>query len=42
MRGGQLAICKHLLAVVIGERLHAIPEKQVDMNTLAGYAFGEA
>jgi hypothetical protein len=42
MRGGQLAICKHLLAVVIGERLHAIPEKQVDMDTLASYAFGEA
>jgi hypothetical protein len=42
MRGGQLAICKHLLAVLIGERLKVIPEKQVDINTLANYAFGEA
>ena len=42
MRGGQLAICKHLLAVLIGERLKVIPEKQVDVNTLANYAFGDA
>ena len=42
MRGEQLAICKHLLAVLIGERLKVIPEKQVDINTLANYAFGEA
>jgi len=42
MRGGQLGICKHLLAVVIGERLKMIPEKEVDMHTLAGYAFMEA
>jgi hypothetical protein len=42
MRGGQLAICKHLLAILIGERLKVIPEKQVDLHTLANYAFGEA
>ena len=42
MRGGPLAICKHLLAVVVGEKLNAIPEKEVDMHTLAGYALGEA
>ena len=42
MRGGQLAICKHLLAVLVGEKLKVIPEKQVDMNTLANYAFGDA
>jgi hypothetical protein len=42
MRGGQLAICKHLLAVLIGDRLKVIPEKQVDMNTMANYAFGDA
>ena len=42
MRGGQLAICKHLLAVLIGDRLKLIPEKQVDMDTLANYAFGDA
>jgi hypothetical protein len=42
MRGGQLAICKHLLAVLIGLRIRMIPRKEVDMNTLAGYAFGEA
>jgi hypothetical protein len=42
LRGGQLPICKHLLAVVIGEKLGMIPEKEVDMHTLAGYAYGEA
>jgi hypothetical protein len=42
MRGGELAICKHLLAVLIGERLNLIPEKQVNANTLANYAFGDA
>ena len=42
MRGGQLAICKHLLAVVIGSKLNLIPEKTVDMDTLANYAFGAA
>ena len=42
MRGGQAGICKHLLAVVIGDKLRVIPEKQVDMHTLANYAFGDA
>jgi len=42
MRGGQVAICKHLLAVIVGEKLQVIPEKQVDMYTLANYAFGDA
>ena len=42
MRGGQVAICKHLLAVLVGEKLQVIPEKQVDMYTLANYAFGDA
>ena len=42
MRGGQLAICKHLLAVLIGQKLNVIPEKQADVNTLANYAFGDA
>jgi hypothetical protein len=42
MKGGQLAICKHLLAVVIGERLQVISTKEVDLNTLANYAFGDA
>ena len=42
MRGEQMAICKHLLAVLIGDRLKVIPEKQVDINTLANYAFGDA
>ena len=42
MRGGQIAICKHLLAVVLGERLNVIPEKEVDKDTLANYAFGPA
>lgn len=42
MRGGQLAICKHLLAVVIGNRLNVIPKKEVDKDTLATYAFGAA
>jgi hypothetical protein len=42
MRGGQAAICKHLLAVLVGERLQVILEKQVDMYTLANYAFGDA
>lgn len=42
MRGGQVAICKHLLAVVIGQKLQVIPEKQVDLYTLASYALGEA
>jgi hypothetical protein len=38
MRGEQVGICKHLLAVLIGERLRVIPEKQADMYTLAQYA----
>lgn len=42
MRGGQLAICKHLLAVVIGDRLNVIPKREVDQDTLATYAFGAA
>jgi len=42
MRGGQVAICKHLLAVIVGDKLQVIPEKQVDMYTLANYAFGDA
>jgi hypothetical protein len=42
MRGEPLAICKHLLAVLIGERIGLIPRKEVDMNTMAGYAFGDA
>lgn len=42
MRGGQLAVCKHLLAVLIGIRIGKISRKEVDINTLAGYAFGEA
>jgi hypothetical protein len=42
MRGGQLGICKHLMAVIIGERLRLIPEKEVDMHTLAVYAYGDA
>jgi hypothetical protein len=42
MRGEQLAICKHLLAVLIGERIGLIPRKEVDTNTMAGYAFGDA
>jgi hypothetical protein len=42
MRGEQLAICKHLLAVLIGERIGLIPRKEVDINTMAGYAFGDA
>src|SRR5277367_211198 len=42
MRGGQIAICKHLLAVVVGDKLQVMPEKQVDMYTLANYAFGDA
>lgn len=40
MRGEQPAICKHLLAVVIGERLGVIPTREVDMDTLANYAIG--
>jgi len=42
MRGEQIAICKHLLAVLVGERLKVIPEKRVDQNTMANYAFGDA
>jgi hypothetical protein len=42
MRGEQLGICKHLMAVIIGERLRMIPETEVDMDTLAGYASGDA
>ena len=42
MRGEQPAICKHLLAVVIGERLGVIPTREVDMDTLANYAIGDA
>ena len=42
MKGDQLAICKHLLAVVIGERLRVIPTKEVDLDTLANYAFADA
>jgi hypothetical protein len=41
-RGGQLAICKHLLAVVIGKKLNVIPVNQVDKDTLANYALGAA
>lgn len=42
MNGEQPAICKHLLAVVIGERLGVIPTREVDMDTLANYAIGDA
>ena len=42
MRGGQIAKCKHLLAVVIGDKLNVIPEKRIDMYTLANYALGDA
>lgn len=42
MKGEQPAICKHLLAVVIGERLGVIPTKEADMDTLANYALGDA
>jgi len=42
MQGDLLAICKHLLAVVIGERLQVIPTKEVDLDTLANYAFADA
>jgi len=42
MRGGLIPICKHLLAVLIGERLNVIPETELDMNTLANYAYKDA
>jgi hypothetical protein len=42
MRGGQFPVCKHLMAVLIGERLNVIPSRQVDKDTLADYAFGAA
>lgn len=42
MRGGVIPVCKHLLAVLIGERLDVIPERAVDMNTLANYSYADA
>jgi len=42
MRGGLIPVCKHLLAVVIGERLNVIPERELDINTLANYAYTDA
>ena len=42
MRGGLIPICKHLLAVLIGERLNVIPERELDINTLANYAYTDA
>lgn len=42
MRGGEVVLCKHLLAVLIGERLQLIPKKGADVFTLASYAYGHA
>jgi SWIM zinc finger len=42
MRGSQTIVCKHLLAVLIGDRIRVVPTKYVDLHTLANYAFSEA
>jgi len=39
---GSAPVCKHLLAVVVGERLGVIPERRVERDTLASYAYGPA
>jgi hypothetical protein len=42
LRGTYIPVCKHLLAVLIGERMNLIPEREVDVNTLANYAHADA
>jgi hypothetical protein len=42
LRGTFIPVCKHLLAVLIGERMNLIPEREVDVNTLANYAYADA
>jgi SWIM zinc finger len=39
---GSAPVCKHLLAVVVGERLGVIPERRVERDILASYAYGPA
>jgi hypothetical protein len=42
LRGTFIPVCKHLLAVLIGERMNLIPEREEDVNTLANYAYADA